>query len=79
MATQTPAEIDAFVNTGCSLLALLGQAAEQLKRYSESFEQRGGQPVYGDDALRVVYLSNDLEVWLTPERRAVISELRTDI
>jgi hypothetical protein len=79
MAVQTPEEIAAFVQTGCSFLALLGQAAEQLKRYSETFEQRGGQPVYGDDALQVVYISNDLEVWLTPERRAVIAELRTDI
>lgn len=73
------AEIDSFVMTGRNALTILGQAAEMLKRWSDSFEQRGGTPVYGDDALRIVTISNDLQVWLTPERRAIIADLRTDV
>lgn len=76
---MTQAEIDQFVMTGRSALTILAQAAEQLKRFSDSFEVRGGTPVYGDDALRIVTISNDLQAWLTPERRAIISELRTDV
>lgn len=72
-------QVDAFLMTGRSALTILGQAAEQLKRWSDSFEQRGGTPVFGDDALQIVTISNDLQTWLTPERRAIIAELRTDV
>jgi hypothetical protein len=73
------AEIDQFVMTGRSALTILAQAHEQLSKWSASFEARGGTPVYGDDALRIVYLSNDLAAWMTPERQATIAELRTDV
>jgi hypothetical protein len=72
-------EIDSFVLTGQNLLTNLGTAAENLKRFSDSFEQRGGTPVYGDDALQIVYISNDLQEFLTPEHRATIARLRTDL
>lgn len=76
---MTPEEIEQFVNNGCGMLAVLAQSSEQLKKWSDSFEQRGGQPVFGNDAIEIVYLSNDLQAWLTPERMATISRLRTDI
>jgi hypothetical protein len=72
-------EIDSFVMTGRNALTILGQAAEMLKRWSDSFEQRGGGAVFGDDATQIVYLANDLAVWLTPERQATIARLRTDV
>ena len=73
------AEIDQFLLTGRSAMTILAQANEQMTKWSASFEARGGQPVYGDEALRIVYLSNDLSEWMTPERAATISELRTDV
>lgn len=73
------AEIDQFVMSGRSALTVLAAGGEALKRYSDSFEVRGGTPVYGDDALRIVTINNDFQTWLTPERRAIIADLRTDI
>jgi hypothetical protein len=75
----TPAEVDSFVLTGQNLLTNLATAAENLLKWSDSFEQRGGTPVYGDDALQIVYISNGLQTFLTPEYRATISRLRTDV
>lgn len=72
-------EIDSFVMTGRSALTILAQASEMLERYAASFETRGGGEVYGDDSTQIVYLSNDLQVWLTPERWATISRLRVDL
>jgi hypothetical protein len=73
------AEIDQFVQTGQAALTILAQADEQLRRWAASFEQRGGTPVFGNDALEIVYICNDLQVFLTPERMATIARLRTDI
>jgi hypothetical protein len=72
-------EINAFLATGRSAMTGLAQGGEQLKKWSDSFEQRGGAPVYGDDALQIVTLSNDFQAWLTPERRAIIANLRIDV
>jgi hypothetical protein len=72
-------QIDQFLNTGQSALTILAQADEQLRRWSASFEQRGGAPVFGNDALEIVYISNDLKEFLTPERMATIARLRTDV
>src|SRR4030095_5067632 len=74
-----PAEIDSFVAHGRSLLTAFTQAQEQLAIWSASFDQRGGLPVYGNDALMIVTLSNDLVAWLTPERKAIIADLRADM
>lgn len=73
------AEVDAFVMTGRNDLTILAQASELLERYAASFETRGGAAVYGDDVTQIVYLANDLAAWLTPERQATISRLRTDV
>lgn len=74
-----PAEIDKFVMEGRYALTSLATASEQLKKFSDSFEQRGGTPVFGEEALEIVYISNDLQSFLTPEKRATIARLRTDI
>jgi hypothetical protein len=73
------AEIDQFVMTGRSALTVLAQAHEQLLRWSSSFETRGGGAVFGDDATQIVYLANDLNAWMTPERAATVSRLRVDV
>jgi len=75
----TPAEVDSFVHNGQTLLTNFANSAENLKKFSDSFEQRGGVPVFGNDALEIVYISNGLVEFLTPERRATIARLRTDI
>lgn len=72
-------EIDSFVMNGRNALTLLAGSSEQLEKYAASFETRGGGEVYGDDATQIVYLSNDLQTWLTPERKATIARLRTDV
>ena len=74
-----PSEVDAFVMTGRSALTILAQGGEQMKKWAESYETRGGAPTFGDDATAIVYLSNDFQAWLTPERAATISRLRTDV
>lgn len=76
---MTPEEVDAFVKNGQSQMTMFAQAQAAMERWAESFEVRGGTPVYGDDALRIVTLSNDLVVWLTPERKAIIADLRLDV
>jgi len=73
------AEIDQFLLAGRSALTILAQGGEQLKKWSASFEQRGGAPVYGDEALELVYFSNEFQAWLTPERMATIAKYRTDV
>jgi hypothetical protein len=73
------AEVDKFIMSGQSALTILAQAQEALERYAASFEQRGGSEVYGDDATQIVYLSNDLVTWMTPERAATIARLRIDV
>jgi hypothetical protein len=76
---MTTAEVDEFVLSGQDLLTNLATAAENLLKFSDSFEQRGGTPVFGNDALEIVYISNGLQIFLTPEYRATIARLRTDI
>jgi len=76
---MTQGEIDSFVNNGCNFLTNLATAAENLLKYSDSFEARGGTPVFGNDALEIVYISNGLQEFLTEAHRATIARLRTDI
>jgi hypothetical protein len=88
-ATQTSApppvtvtESDAlqFVYDGRGRLTALAVAIRNLAEWAGVFEQRGGTPIYGDDALAMVYLYNELEAeFLSPENRATIARLRTDI
>lgn len=73
------AEIDSFIRNGQSALTNLATADENLQRWSASFEQRGGVVVFGEDALQIVYLANDLAAWMTPERAATIARLRLDV
>jgi hypothetical protein len=75
----TQEEIDAFVQNGQHPMTALASAGEQMKKFADAFEQRGGAPIYGNDALEIVYLSNDFQAWLTPERLAVINRLRLDV
>lgn len=72
-------EIDSFVMTGRGATTNLANAAELLKKWSQSFETRGGGAVFGEDATQIVYLANDLAEWMTPERAATISRLRLDV
>lgn len=76
---MTPEEIAAFVQTGQNALTQLAMGGEMLKKWADSFEQRGGGAVFGDDATAIVYLSNDFQAWLTPERQATIAKLRIDV
>lgn len=73
------AEIDQFVMSGRSALTVFAAGAEALERYRASFEARGGTPVFGDTALEIVVFANDLDAFMTPEHRATVAKLRTDI
>jgi hypothetical protein len=73
------AEIDTFVQNGANAMTAWTQGGEQMLKFANSFETRGGTPTFGDDALQIVTLSNDFQAFLTPERRAIISRLRIDI
>lgn len=75
---MTPEEVERFDNLGRDFVTELAQVAEHLAAYAASFEARGGGEVFGDDSLAIVYLNNDLQTWLTPERRATLARLRTD-
>jgi hypothetical protein len=74
-----PSEIEAFVRNGQSNMTAFAQAQEAMARWAASYEQRGGAAIFGDDATQIVYLSNDLVTWMTPERAATISRLRLDV
>lgn len=76
---MTPGEIDQFNMNGRNALTTLALGGDQLEKYAASFEARGGASVIGDAALEIVYLSNDFQTWLTPERQATIAKYRTDI
>lgn len=76
---MTPEEVTAFVNNGRSSLTTLAMGGDQLEKYANAFEARGGATVFGDDALQIVLLSNDFQEWLTPERLAIINRYRTDV
>lgn len=76
---MTQAEIDSFVLTGRNFMTALAGGGEQLAKWAGSFEQRGGATVYGDDALELVYFSNQFQEWLTPDRLATISKYRVDV
>jgi hypothetical protein len=76
---MSPEEAASFLAQGRSILTSQAASMETLNTWSQSFDIRGGQPVYGDDALAIVTFSNDLQAWLTPERAAVIARYRTDV
>jgi hypothetical protein len=76
---QTPEDVAAFLASGRSMVTAFAQSEEMLKKYADSYETRGGGAVYGDDVTQIVYLSNDLQAWMTPERAATISRLRVDV
>lgn len=76
---MTPEQIAQFQDKGKQALTRLAAAAYDLRIWAEAFEQRGGQPVFGDDSLFIVYVSNDLQAFLTPERKATIAKYRTDV
>lgn len=78
MESLTPEEVQAFLMTGANAMTILASGGEQMKKWADSFEARGGAEVYGDEALQLVYLCNDFVAWLTPERRATIAKYRTD-
>ena len=60
-------------------LTSIAQAYERLTIVAASFEQRGGVDVFGNDALEIVYLYNALQTMATPEHRATVARLRTDV
>lgn len=58
---------------------IYAQGVERLKVVSDSFEQRGGAAVHGQDALQIVTLNNDIQLFMTPEREAIVSKYRSDV
>lgn len=76
---MTPDEVATFVTSGQNYMSTFAIGVEQMARWAQSFEQRGGAETFGDDALQIVYLTNDLQEFLTPERRATIARLRSDV
>lgn len=76
---MTVEEIKQFQDKGRQALTRLAAAIYDLQIWSEAFEQRGGQPTFGDDALEIVFLNNDVQALLTPTRKATIARLRTDV
>ena len=69
-----------FVYDGRQRVTALSVAIRNLAEWADAFEQRGGAGVYGDDALQMVYLYNELkDEFLSPENRATIARLRTDL
>lgn len=78
---MTPEEQARFLNLGRDFATQLAQVADHLAAYAASFEARGGAAAlgeFGNDSLAIVYLNNDLQTWLTPERKAILARLRTD-
>lgn len=76
---MTPEQIEMFLQHGRNLTGQLAQVIAGYDEWAKSFEARGGAAVYGDDALELVYLSNDLQAWVTPEHAATIAKYRSDI
>jgi hypothetical protein len=76
---MTPEEIASFVEGLSSAMTIWKQGSEMMLTRATVFEARGGTPVFGDDALAMIFLSNDFEIWLTPERRETIARLRNDM
>lgn len=76
---MTPEQIAQFTETGKQALTRLVAAIYDLQIWSEAFEQRGGQPTFGNDALEIVYINNEIQALLTAPRKATIARLRTDV
>lgn len=71
-----------FVYDGRQRLTAAAVAIRQLREWADVFEQRGGLAVYGNEALEIVYFSNDLQMMMDDKeasKRAAVSRLRTDI
>lgn len=78
----TDAQILQFVFTGRERFTAAWVAVRMLREWSESFDQRGGADVFGNDALEIVYFNNDLQVLIGEKgsaKRASFARLRTDI
>jgi hypothetical protein len=76
----TDAEALQFVYDGRQRITALAVAVRNLREWVDVFEQRGGAAVYGEDALAMVYLYNDLQAgFLDATKRALFARLRTDI
>lgn len=68
-----------FVEDMRAALTIVAQGAERLKVVGDAFEQRGGAPVLGNDALEIVTLSNQIQTFLDAPKRATIARLRVDV
>ena len=79
MEELTPEEIKTFTFNGSMAMTSMANGGDQMAKWAQSFEARGGADTYGNDALELVYLSNDFQAWLTPERKATIAKYRTDV
>lgn len=73
------AEADQFLASGRSMVTAFAQSTEILANWSAAFDVRGGEPVYGQDVLQIVTLSNMIQEFLTPEKMAIINTYRTDV
>ena len=78
----TDAQAIQFVYMGRERLTAVWAGITALREWSESFDVRGGAPVFGNDALEIVYFSNDLQTLIGDAgsaERATFARLRTDI
>lgn len=76
----TDAEALQFVYDGRQRMTALAVAIRNLREWADVFEQRGGAAVYGEDALAMVTLYDDLQTgFLDATKRALFGRLRTDI
>lgn len=76
---MTEEEITTFNEKGQQALTRFAAAVYDLQIWSEAFEQRGGTPVFENDALEIVLINNALQEMLTAPRKATIARLRTDV
>ena len=76
---MTQSEANSFVAEGRLRLTNLNNAIRSLGEWASAFEARGGGAAFGDDATQIVYINNAEQELLTPDRRATIARLRTDV
>lgn len=77
--TISDAEALQFVHEGRMRLTALGVSLRNLREWAEVFEQRGGAESYGNDALAMVYLNNEMQQFATTEKQSLFARLRTDM
>lgn len=76
---MTPEQITQFNDRGRQALTRFVAAIHDLQIWTDAYDQRGGQAVFGDDAAQIKAISDALQAILTAPRRALIARLRADV